>query len=57
MYFLVTGEPTDEFKEHLGHDVILVSRDELLDSIDIPELRGLVEAALPVIDNLVGSRR
>lgn len=57
VYFLVTGEPTDEFKEHLGHDVILVSRDELLDSIDIPELRGLVEAALPVIDNLVGSRR
>ncbi|CAN5186587.1 hypothetical protein BH23CHL1_BH23CHL1_13050 [soil metagenome] len=52
--FLATGEATVELTGHLETDVVLVDRTSLVESIDIPTLRSLVEAALPSIDQLMG---
>jgi ATP adenylyltransferase len=54
VFFLMTGETTAEFAPHLDTDVVLVERDRLLDAIEIPGLRSVIEAALPVIDDLIG---
>lgn len=52
VYFVATGSPTAELDDHLDSDVILVDSAHLLQTIDIPPLRSIIEAAAPVLERL-----
>lgn len=54
-FFLGTGVETPEYIEHLGADTILVEPARLLETIELPELRAMLESAWPSIELLVGT--
>lgn len=52
--FLATAQATDEFIAQLDSDVVLVDPDELVATLDVPELRSVVTAAMPSIQQITG---
>lgn len=54
-FFLGTGVETPEFNQHLDTDTILVPLDKLLATIEIPQLRTMLQSAWPSIELLVGA--
>jgi len=54
VYFLATGQETEDFNEHMQRDTVLVAPEELLESITIPGLRATLEESLPKIMQFAG---
>lgn len=54
-FFLGIGVETPDFCHHLDSDTILVAPERLLETIEIPELRTMLQSAWPSIDLLIGS--
>jgi 8-oxo-dGTP pyrophosphatase MutT (NUDIX family) len=55
VFFLATGVETEEFASHLDADTTLVEPEHLLETIEIPELRDLLESAWPSIRLVTGT--
>jgi ATP adenylyltransferase len=54
VFFLASGQETEDFETHMQHDTVLVAPEDLLKSIEITDLRNLLQSSLPEILQLAG---